>query len=70
MGNNDVYMETFRSPFGCRTKEQAEYVLNEIRRTHSADDGWFEISAGVERRKGKWYAWRQHAKDRTLVIHR
>ena len=67
---NDVYQETFRSPFGCVTKGQAKYVLDEIRRTHPVEAGWIEISAGVEKRKGKWYAWRQHAKDRSIVTSR
>ena len=65
----DVYQEIFRSPFGCKTKAQAEYVLNEIRRTHSAEAGWVEITAGVKRHiDGKWYAWRQHMHDRSLAM--
>lgn len=65
---NDVYEETFESPFGCQTKSGAVYVLNEIRRTHSAKDGWVELDSGVEQdSNGRWHAWRHHKKDPSLA---
>lgn len=60
---DDVYHEIFESPFGCSTKEQAEFVLDTIRKSHSEKDGWIEVKSGVKKRKGKWYAWRQHCQS-------
>ncbi|MBR3163304.1 MAG: hypothetical protein IKF17_04325 [Clostridia bacterium] len=57
----NVFMETFRSPFGKDTPEQAEKVLSIIRENHPASKGWRELDAGVELHDdGKWYAWRKH----------
>ena len=55
-----AYKETFISPFPLPSKESAERVLDDIRKTHV---GWKEISAKVEQREdGQWYVIRVHEK--------
>ena len=58
-----VFKETFVSPFEKDTQEEAFEVLEEIRRVHSAEKGWIEISSCVEKTSnGKWRAVRCHEK--------
>ena len=57
----NVFIETFRSPFGKRTSKAAQRVLDQIRENHPESKGWRELDAGVElRSNGLWYAWRKH----------
>ena len=57
----NVFIETFRSPFGKRTSNEAWRVLDQIRESHPESKGWHELDAGVElRSNGLWYAWRKH----------
>ena len=64
IGKTKVYGETFKSPFGKDTESQAEKVLDIIRECHPASSGWVEEAAGIEKRDGKYYAWRKHAQYR------
>jgi len=58
-----AFEETFVSPFEKDTQAEAFAVLEEIRRVHSAEKGWVEISSCVEKTKnGKWRAVRHHKK--------
>lgn len=44
-----IYHETFRSPANQPSKEDAEYVLNSIRKCHPASSGWVELNGYVEK---------------------
>lgn len=58
-----IFEETFVSPFEKDTKEEAFRVLDEIRKVHSPEKGWKEISAWIEKLpNGKWRAVRRHRK--------
>ncbi len=65
MDNNkeEVYRETFFSPFEKDTEEDAFKVLQAIRESHSEIYGWKEIRGFVEKLpNGKYRAVREHAK--------
>ena len=53
-------MEILKPPFGKKTKEEAQEVLDRIRENHPEAHGWREIDAGIEVRNGLYYAWRKH----------
>lgn len=62
-GNNGNYVETFQSPFGKPTREDALRVLEDIRNVHDAVHGWKEIFGYAEQREDDlWYAVRKHEK--------
>ena len=61
-GRKKVYEETFKSPFGKDTKEEALKVLKAIREVHDSAHGWLELAGYAEKHEdNKWYAVRYHA---------
>ena len=61
-GKKLVYEETFKSPFGKETREEALKVLQSIREVHDSAHGWLELAGHAEKHAdGKWYAVRHHA---------
>ena len=59
----NIYKETFKSPFKKETYDEAMAVLNEIRKVHSIQNGWIEIDAYIETLPdGKFRAVRIHQK--------
>lgn len=63
MLDNRNYRETFKSPFLKDTREDAEKVLEEIRRCHSFEDGWIEHDAYIKQMpNGQFRAVRIHEK--------
>jgi len=59
-----TFRETFKSPFYKDSYEEAMEVLNQIRKTHSIENGWTEIDAYVEKMaNGKYRAVRIHQKN-------
>lgn len=58
---DNVFEETFVSPFPKDTKAAAERVLETIRSCHQANWGWKEIAGYVEELpNGKFRAVRKH----------
>lgn len=65
IGRTKVYEETFKSPYGRATEEEAKKVLAAIRDSHPALYGWKELRSGIEQKSdGLFYAWRHHAQYR------
>lgn len=63
MTKEQIFEETFISPFEKDTEIDALKVLDDIRKEHDASQGWVERNAYVEQLpNGKWRAVRQHAK--------
>lgn len=63
----NFFEETYKSPFETRTREEAERVLNEIRRDYSPAHGWEEIYGGVEALpNGRFRAVRIHKEIKLL----
>lgn len=60
--NKNYFEETFKSPFGKATKEEALKVLDAIRDAHPASSGWEELYGDVEQINGLWFAVRKHRK--------
>ena len=63
-GKKKVFEENFFSPTHQPSKEEAETVLDNIRKSHPEKDGWVEFEAFVEQipPEGLWRAVRHHAK--------
>lgn len=57
------FREVFKSPFEKETEGDALDVLQSIRDSHPASNGWIELNSYVEKLpNGKWRAVREHAK--------
>ena len=62
-GKHKVFEETYLSAGHQNTKEAALRVLESIRDSHPASEGWIEFEAGVEQLpNGNWQTFRKHAK--------